>query len=202
MLDPATARLCVWRLPLEAAFRLFSKLGSLGGSIRERFSRTGRTRPALARPAFSRWLLENDRLRERWPCQWLNVLYFPFSETSPDTPLVSCRYPVFSVNACIYSTLRPFLCQHLGALPQTPASLAAPQGQAVKTQPPDPVAKCWVGSKASRVKCTASPPLTPLHLRESSKTIRSGRSWKPVKACEATACGLAFTGWRRPNALW
>ena len=86
MLDPATARLCVWRLPLEAAFRLFSKLGSLGGSIRERFSRTGRTRPALARPAFSRWLLENDRLRERWPCQWLNVLYFPFSETSPSTP--------------------------------------------------------------------------------------------------------------------
>ena len=85
MLDPATARLCVWRLPLEAAFRLFSKLGSLGGSIRERFSRTGRTRPALARPAFSRWLLENDRLRERWPCQWLNVLYFPFSETSPIT---------------------------------------------------------------------------------------------------------------------
>ena len=83
MLDPATARLCVWRLPLEAAFRLFSKLGSLGGSIRERFSRTGRTKPALARPAFSRWLLENDRLRERWPCQWLNVLYFPFSETSP-----------------------------------------------------------------------------------------------------------------------
>nr|WP_264786497.1 MobC family plasmid mobilization relaxosome protein [Aeromonas caviae] len=37
----------------------------------------------MARPAFSRWLLENDRLRERWPCQWLNVLYFPFSETSP-----------------------------------------------------------------------------------------------------------------------
>ena len=116
-------------------------------------------------------------------------------------PLVSCRYPVFSVNACIYSTLRPFLCQHLGALPQTPASLAAPRGQAVKTQPPDPVAKCWVGSKASRVKCTASPPLTPLHLRESSKTIRSGRSWKPVKACEATACGLAFTGWRRQRSV-
>ena len=95
MLDPATARLCVWRLPLEAAFRLFSKLGSLGGSIRERFSRTGRTRPALARPAFSRWLLENDRLRERWPCQWLNVLYFPFSETSPITtasPLPLVQY--------------------------------------------------------------------------------------------------------------
>ena len=117
-------------------------------------------------------------------------------------PLVSCRYPVFSVNACIYSTLRAFLVSTPWGFAQTPTSLAAPRGQAVKTQPPDPVAKCWVGSKASRVKCTASPPLTPLHLRESSKTIRSGWSWKPVKACEATACGLAFTGWRRPNALW
>ena len=85
---------------------------------------------------------------------------------------------------------------------QTPTSLAAPQGQAVKTQPPDPVAECWVGSKASRVKCTASPPLTPFHLCEHSHINRSGRSWRPVKACEATACGLAFTGWRRPNALW
>ena len=94
MLDPATARLCVWRLPLEAAFRLFSKLGSLGGSIRERFSRTGRTRPALARPAFSRWLLENDRLRERWPCQWLNVLYFPFSETSPHCAVLDKGEPL------------------------------------------------------------------------------------------------------------
>ena len=74
--------------------------------------------------------------------------------------------------------------------------------QAVKTQPPDPVAECWVGSKASRVKCTASPPLTPFHLCEHSHINRSGRSWRPVKACEATACGLAFTGWRRPNALW
>ena len=119
------------------------------------------------------------------------------------------RYPPsFMSLLCIFCKrmhlqyIEAFLVSTPGALPQTPASLAAPQGQAVKTQPPDPVAKCWVGSKASRVKCTASPPLTPLHLRESSKTIRSGRSWKPVKACEATACGLAFTGWRRPNALW
>ena len=105
MLDPATARLCVWRLPLEAAFRLFSKLGSLGGSIRERFSRTGRTRPALARPAFSRWLLENDRLRERWPCQWLNVLYFPFSETSPDMSFEEPKKPVRTKGAVELSRL-------------------------------------------------------------------------------------------------
>ena len=63
-----------------------------------------------------------------------------------------------------------------------------------------PYGECWVASKASRVKCTASPPLTPFQLCENSQTIRSGRSRKPVKACEATACGLAFTGWRRPNA--
>ena len=100
-------------------------------------------------------------------------------------PLVSCRYPVFSVNACIYSTLRPFLCQHLGALPQTPTSLAAPRGRRLKPNHLTLWRKCWVGSKASRVKCTASPPLTPLHLRESSKTIRSGWSWKPVKACRS-----------------
>ena len=117
-------------------------------------------------------------------------------------PLVSCRYFCIFCKRMHLQYIEAFLVSTPGALPQTPASLAAPQGQAVKTQPPDPVAKCWVGSKASRVKCTASPPLTPLHLRESSKTIRSGWSWKPVKACEATACGLAFTGWRRPNALW
>ena len=117
------------------------------------------------------------------------------------------RYPPsFMSLPCIFCKrmhlqyIEAFLVSTLWGFAPNPSLTAAPQGQAVKTQPPDPVAKCWVGSKASRVKCTASLPLTPLHLRESSKTIRSGRSWKPVKACEATACGLAFTGWRRPNA--
>ena len=130
-------------------------------------------------------------------------------------PLVSCRYPVFSVNACIYSTLKPFLCQHLGALPQTPTSLAAPQGQAVKTQPPDPVAKCWVGSKASRVKCTASPPLTPLHLRESSKTIEADgagnlsrlakqplAAWPLQVGGDPTLCGKGAGGFPCTPATW
>ena len=48
-----------------------------------------------------------------------------------------------------------------------------------------PYGECWVDFKASRVKCTTSSPLTPLHLRGGSKTNRSGRSWKPVKACES-----------------
>ena len=47
----------------------------------------GRTRPALARPAFSRRLLENDRLRAKRQCQRLNVRYFPNSETTPNCTL-------------------------------------------------------------------------------------------------------------------
>ena len=68
---------------------------------------------------------------------------------------------------------------------QTP-SLARPQGQVTNLS--YPYGECWVDSRR-QVKCTATPPLTPLHLRGGSKTIRSRRSWKPVKACEATACG-------------
>ena len=66
-----------------------------------------------------------------------------------------------------------------------------------------PYGECWVDSKASRVKCTTSSPLTPLHLRGGSKTNRSGRSWKPVKACEANrvaAWPLQVGG--DPTLLW
>ena len=91
--------------------------------------------------------------------------------------------------------------QASGALPQTPLTCEA-AGAGGKPYPPTPTVSV-VDSKASRVKCTTSSPLTPLHLRGGSKTNRSGRSWKPVKACEAKPrSGLAFTGWRRPNALW
>ena len=115
-------------------------------------------------------------------------------------PLVSCRYLCIFCKRMHLQYIEAFLVSTLGgALPQTPASQWRRRGRRLK---PNHLTlwRSVVGSKASRVKCTASPPLTPLHLRESSKTIRSGWSWKPVKACEATACGLAFTGWRRPNA--
>ena len=61
-------------------------------------------------------------------------------------PLVSCRYPVFSVNACIYSTLSLSCVNTLGLAPKPQPHLRR-RRQAVKTQPPDPVAKCWVGSR-------------------------------------------------------
>ena len=41
-----------------------------------------------------------------------------------------------------------------------------------------PYGECWVDSKASRVKCTTSSPLTPLHLRGVAKLTERGRSWK------------------------
>ena len=75
--------------------------------------------------------------------------------------------------------------QHLGLAPN-PTHLRGRRGrwQNLSTYP---YGECWVASKASRVKCTASPPLTPFQLCQNSQTIRSGRSRKPVKACEATA---------------
>ena len=98
--------------------------------------------------------------------------------------------------ACIFCKrmhlqyIEAFLVSTPGALPQTPASLAAPQGQAVKTQPPDPVAKCWVGSKASRVKCTASPPLTP------------PTSVRVAKRSEADGAGNLSRLAKQPLAAW
>ena len=65
-----------------------------------------------------------------------------------------------------------------------------------------PGAECWVDSKASRVKCTTASPLTPFHLLGCSKTIRSGRSRNLSRLAKQPRSGLAFTGWRRPNALW
>ena len=74
--------------------------------------------------------------------------------------------------------------QALGAFAPNPTLTCEAAGAGGKPYPPTLVSGRF---KASRVKCTTSSPLTPLHLRGGSKTNRSGRSWKPVKACEATA---------------
>ena len=71
--------------------------------------------------------------------------------------------------------------QALGLCPKPHSHLRGRRGR-WQTLSTYPYGECWVDSKASRVKCTTSSPLTPLHLRGGSKTNRSGRSWKPVKA--------------------
>ena len=105
-------------------------------------------------------------------------------------PLVSCRYLCIFCKRMHLQYIEAFLVSTLGALPQTPASFGAPQGQAVKTQPPDPVAKCWVGSKASRVKCTASPPLT------------LSTSVRVAKRSEADGAGNLSRLAKQPLAAW
>ena len=90
--------------------------------------------------------------------------------------------------------------QALGALPQTPLSLARPQGR-WQTLSTYPYGECWVDSKASRVKCTTSSPLTPLHLRGGSKTNRSGRAGNLSRLAKQPRSGLAFTGWRRQRSV-
>ena len=90
--------------------------------------------------------------------------------TSGDTPSFAYLSDVFRVLMKL-QYVRPFFVSTpfntLGLCPK-PHSLARPQGQAVKPQPPDPVAECWVASKASRVNARAAPPLTPLQLCENS----------------------------------
>ena len=65
-----------------------------------------------------------------------------------------------------------------------------------------PYGECWVDSKASRVKCTTSSPLTPLHLRGVAKLTEADGAGNPSRLAKQPRSGLAFTGWRRPNALW
>ena len=63
-----------------------------------------------------------------------------------------------------------------------------------------PYGECWVDSKASRVKCTTSSPLTPLHLRGVAKLTEADGAGNPSRLAKQPRSGLAFTGWRRPNA--
>ena len=63
-----------------------------------------------------------------------------------------------------------------------------------------PYGECWVDSKASRVKCTTSSPLTPLHLRGVAKLTEADGAGNLSRLAKQPRSGLAFTGWRRPNA--
>ena len=78
----------------------------------------------------------------------------------------------------------------LGLCPSPPLTCEA-AGAGGKTNPPTPT-RVLGRFKASRVKCTASPPLTPFHLHENRETIRSGRSRKPVKACRSNRVAAAL----------
>ena len=57
-----------------------------------------------------------------------------------------------------------------------------------------PYGECWVDSKASRVKCTTSSPLTPLHLRGGSKLTEADGAGNLSRLAKQPRSGLAFTG--------
>ena len=82
-------------------------------------------------------------------------------------------------------------------MPQTPLHLRG--GRAGATLSTYPYGECWVDSKASRVKCTTSF-LTPLHLRGVAKLTEADGAENPSRLAKQPRSGLAFTGWRRPNA--
>ena len=65
-----------------------------------------------------------------------------------------------------------------------------------------PYGECWVDSKASRVKCTTSSPLTLSISVGVAKLTEADGAGNLSRLAKQPRSGLAFTGWRRPNALW
>ena len=102
------------------------------------------------------------------------------------------------LNGYIHLTTSKTKNKPLGLCPK-PTLTCEAAGAGGKPYPPTPTVS--VGSiQGVKGKMHDFVALTPLHLRGGSKTNRSGRSWKPVKACEATAYA-AFTGWRRQRSV-
>ena len=89
--------------------------------------------------------------------------------------------------------------QALGLCPKPHSHLRGRRGR-WQTLSTYPYGECWVDSKASRVKCTTSSPLTPLHLRGVAKLTEADGAGNLSRLAKQPRSGLAFTGWRRPNA--
>ena len=100
--------------------------------------------------------------------------------------------------------------QALGALPQTHSHLRGRRGR-WQTLSTYPYGECWSRFKASRVKCTTSSPLTPLHLRgvaklteadgagNLSRLAKQPRSSLGLYRLEATTlCGKGAGGFPAP----
>ena len=88
----------------------------------------------------------------------------------------------------------------LGLCPK-PHSLVRPQG---RWQPYPPTPTVSVGSIPRRqgVKCTTSSPLTLSISVGVAKLTEADGAGNLSRLAKKPRSGLAFTGWRRPNALW
>ena len=66
-----------------------------------------------------------------------------------------------------------------------------------------PYGECWVDSKASRVKMHDFVALDPLSISVGvAKLTEADGAGNLSRLAKQPRSGLAFTGWRRPNALW
>ena len=72
------------------------------------------------------------------------------------------------LNGYIHLTTSKTKNKPLGLCPKPHSHLRGRRGR-WQTLSTYPYGECWVDSKASRVKCTTSSPLTPLHLRGVAK---------------------------------
>ena len=105
------------------------------------------------------------------------------------------------LNGYIHLTTSKTKNKPLGLCPKPHSHLRGRRGR-WQTLSTYPYGECWVDSKASRVKCTTSSPLTPLHLRgvaklteadglETCQGLRSNRvaSWPLQVGGDPTLCG-------------
>ena len=65
-----------------------------------------------------------------------------------------------------------------------------------------PYGECWVDSKASRVKMHDFVALDPSISVGVAKLTEADGAGNLSRLAKQPRSGLAFTGWRRPNALW
>ena len=90
--------------------------------------------------------------------------------------------------------------QALGALPQTPLSLARPQGAGGKPYPPTPTVS--VGSiQGVKGKMHDFVALTPLHLRGVAKLTEADGAGNLSRLAKQPRSNAAFTGWRRQRSV-
>ena len=117
------------------------------------------------------------------------------------------------MNGYIHLTTSKTKNKPLGLCPKPHSHLRGRRGR-WQTLSTYPYGECWVDSKASRVKCTTSSPLTPLHLRgvaklteadgagNLSRLAKQPRSNSLYRLEATTLCGKGAGGFSCTPATW
>ena len=103
------------------------------------------------------------------------------------------------MNGYIHLTTSKTKNKPLGLCPKPHSHLRGRRGR-WQTLSTYPYGECWVDSKASRVKCTTSSPLTPLHLRGVAKLTEADGAGNLSRLAKQPRSS-SFTGWRRQRSV-